>query len=164
MPRLMQRIARLLAPLVLVALVLGACTGDDGGDGETSGSTANGTGGSGSATGETSLQPVETGASNTTATYEYLNAGLDVTMEIDGETGTMQVDNGTDHEVGKASFYLLDATTGERADGKVSGGSPVEAGDSATFDVSLEEMKIDEIGLVVLLLGKDNYGAFVRTA
>ena len=163
MPRPMQRNARALAAIALVALLLGACTGDDEGDGGPDGNTANATAGSGPA-GETSLQPVETGASGTSATYEYLNAGLEVVMDIDGETGTIQVDNGTDHEVGKPSFYLLDATTGERSDGKVTGGSGVDAGGSATFDVSLEGTRIDDIGLVVLLLGKDNYGAFVRTA
>ena len=161
MPRPMQRNARAVAALALVALLLGACTGDDGE--EPSRDTAAETAGSGPS-GETSLQPVETGASGTNATYEYLNAGLEVVMDIDGETGTLRVDNGTDHDVGKPSFYLLDATTGERSDGRVTGGSPVDAGGSATFDVSLEGVRIDDIGLVVLLLGKDNYGAFVRTA
>ena len=163
MPRPMQRIARVFAALLLAALLLGACTGDDGGGGPNGETGGGGTAGSGPA-GETSLEPVETGASGTSATYEYLNAGLEVVMDIDGETGTLQVDNGTDHEVGKPSFYLLDATTGERSDGKVTGGSVVDAGGSATFDVSLQGKRIDDIGLVVLLLGKDNYGAFVRTA
>jgi hypothetical protein len=164
MPRPMQRNVRALALIALVAVLLGACTSDgNGGGGKPSATGGGGTAGTGPG-GETAIQPVGTGASNTTATYEYLNAGLKVTMNIDGETGTMEVDNGTDHDVGKPSFYLLNATTGERSDGKLTGGSVVDAGGDATFDVSLEGTKIDDIGLVVLLLGRDNYGAFVRTA
>jgi hypothetical protein len=162
----MQRIARSVAALALVALLMGACTSDKGGGGGAKPSTTGGGGTAGTGPGgETSLEPVgATGASNTTATYEYVNAGLKVVMDIQGETGTMEVDNGTDHEVGKPSFYLLDATTGQRSDGKVTGGAAVDAGGDATFDVSLAGTKIDQIGLMVLLLGKDNYGAFVRTA
>ena len=167
MPRPMQRNARSLAALILLALFLGACTGDDDGNGNGNGNGNGPTGGTTgvtSATGETSLEPVETGAPSTSATYEYLNAGLEVLMEIEGDTGTMRVDNGTDHDVGKPSFYILDATTGERSEGRVTGGAPLDAGGTATFDVSLGGKPIEDIGLVVLLLGKDNYGAFVRTA
>jgi hypothetical protein len=42
--------------------------------------------------------------------------------------------------------------------------APVAAGESATFDVRLDDITVDDIGLLVLLFGADNYGAFVRTA
>lgn len=165
MPRPMKRIVRLLASIAVFAVLLSACTGDGGrepNDGTTGDATA---GQTGAATGETSLEPVDaSGASATSATYEYLNAGLEVRMRIDGETGTMEIDNGTDHDVGKPSFYILDATTGTPSDGRVQSGAPVAAGDTASFDVSLEGTRIADIGLVVLMLGRDNYGAFVRTA
>ncbi|HYG72433.1 MAG TPA: hypothetical protein VEC15_09145 [Actinomycetota bacterium] len=160
----MQRTARLAAPLLALALSLSACTGDDGSDGNDRngrGETAPRTG----ATGETAPTPVDPNdASETTATYEYVNAGLRVVMEVDGAGGTMQVENGTDHEVGRPGFYILDATTGEPTDGRVQAGAPVEAGASASFDVSMQGVAIEDVGLVILLLGKDNYGAFVRTA
>ena len=38
------------------------------------------------------------------------------------------------------------------------------AGETATFDVRLDGITVDDIGLLVLLFGADNYGAFVRTA
>ena len=37
-------------------------------------------------------------------------------------------------------------------------------GDSATFGVALDGVGVEDIGLLVLLFGADNYGAFVRTA
>lgn len=160
----MQRTARLAAPLLVLVLSLGACTGDDAGDGNDrndGGETAPRTG----ATGETAPTPIDPNdASGTTATYEYVNAGLRVVMEIDGAGGTMHVENGTDHEVGRPGFYILDATTGNPTDGRVQAGAPVEAGASASFDVSMQGVAIEDVGLVILLLGKDNYGAFVRTA
>ena len=38
------------------------------------------------------------------------------------------------------------------------------AGDTASFHVQLDDLSVDDIGLLVLLFGEDNYGAFVRTA
>jgi hypothetical protein len=166
MPRAVKPTGRSLALVLAAALLLGACTGggSDGG-GKGSGATGNGgTAGTGPA-GETAVTPVGvTGASTTSATYEYRNAGLDVTMKIDGTSGTLEVDNGTDHEVGKPGFYLLDARTGAQTDGHVQAGNTLQPGDSGTFDVSFSGLEIRNIGLVVLLLGRDNYGAFVRTA
>ena len=162
MPRSMQRTARLVASVLVIVVSLGACTGGDGDDDGRNG--ARETGPRTGATGETAPTPVgPTNASETSATYEYVNAGLRVVMEIDGGSGTMRVDNGTDHEVGRPGFYILDATTGEPTDGRVQGGAVVEAGASASFDVSMQGVAIEDVGLVILLLGKDNYGAFVRT-
>jgi hypothetical protein len=159
-----KRTGRLLVFAFVAALLLAACTSDSGKPDATGPTKGGGTAGTGG-TGETAPEPVgPTDASTTNATYEYRNAGLDVTMTIDGDKGTMEVDNGTDHEVGKPAFYLLDARTGAQTDGRVQGGSVLAAGDSATFDVSIAGLEIRNIGLVVLLLGKDNYGAFVRTA
>ena len=37
-------------------------------------------------------------------------------------------------------------------------------GEHASFDVKLNGITVDDIGLLVLLFGADNFGAFVRTA
>jgi hypothetical protein len=42
--------------------------------------------------------------------------------------------------------------------------APVAAGEQASFDVKLDGITVDDIGLLVLLFGADSYGAFVRTA
>jgi hypothetical protein len=161
-----KRTGRSFALLVVVATLLAACTGggSKGGEKTTGPTKGGGTAGTGG-TGVTAPMPVGlTGVSTTNATYEYRNAGLDVTMKIQGQKGTMTVDNGTDHEVGKPGFYLLDARTGARTDGHLTGGTSLAPGGSGTFQVSFAGLEIKNIGLVVLLLGKDNYGAFVRTA
>jgi hypothetical protein len=42
--------------------------------------------------------------------------------------------------------------------------APVPAGQTATFDAAFEGVEVRNIGLLILLFGRDNYGAFVRTA
>jgi hypothetical protein len=37
----------------------------------------------------------------------------------------------------------------------------VPAGETESFDVTLDGIAVKDIGLVVLLMGRDNYGAFV---
>jgi hypothetical protein len=151
MPRPMKPTGRLVA-LLCVAMALGACTGGDGGeDGGPTGSTGPST---------TSEVPTPaqsfTGAPGT-ATYEYANEGLLVTV-------TLEVENDSGHDLDPPGLYVEDAVDGHEIDGEVVDSAPVGAGDSATFDVTLDDITVDDIGLLVLLFGADNYGAFVRTA
>lgn len=161
MPRPVKPTGRPLALVLAVALLLGACTGGAGDarpDGDGNGPTGRGTG-------ETGPEPVGvSGTATGTATYEYVNAGLRVVMEIDGNIGTMRVDNGTDHQLGRPGFYLLDARTGRQVDGRVGSAARIAPGDTAAFDVQFSDIEIRNIGMVVLLFGRDNYGGFVRTA
>ncbi len=145
------------ASVVLVALVLLAgCTGeDDGGNGPTDATT-------------TTFVPTPaetfTGAPGT-AVYTYANGGgLVVTVELEGNTGTMTVDNGTEGDLGAPGVYVLDAIDGHRIEGEVAAAEPIAAGERATFDLTVDEIAdAGNIGLLVLMLGADNYGAFVRT-
>lgn len=149
------------ASLVLVLLALVACTGD-GEDGDGGPGPTNATAGSGP-TADTGPTPVPSGPP-TRGTYEYVNGPLRVVLRIDGTTGTMEVDNGTERELPRPDFYLLDARDGAEIEGDVAAPAPVPAGNSGTFDVSFEGIEVREIGAVVLLFGPDNYGLFVRTA
>ena len=154
MPRPMKPTGRLAALLALAVMLLGACTGGDGGS-------------------TTPTEPSPTSAVPTpaqtftgapgTAAYEYANEGLDVTVDLDGSDGTMQVENDSGHDLDPPGLYVEDAVDGHRIDGTVLDSSPVAAGDRATFDVRLDDITADDIGLLVLLFGADNYGAFVRT-
>jgi len=58
---------------------------------------------------------------------------------------------------------VLDAVDGHEIEVDVLQSAPVDAGETAIFDVSLSEVDVDQIGLLVLLFGRDDYGAFVRT-
>jgi hypothetical protein len=154
MPRPMKPTGRLVA-LLCLAIALGACTGGDGGS---TGSTGRRT------TGEVPTPPQTfTGASGT-ATYEYANEGLLVTVDLDGSDGILEVENDSEHDLEPPGLYVEDAVDGHEIDGEVVDSEPVGAGETATFDVRLDGIAVDDIGLLVLLFGADNYGAFVRTA
>jgi hypothetical protein len=141
--------------LLLLAIALGACTGDDG----------DATAPSGPSPRSDVPTPAQTftGAPGT-AVYEYANEGLLVTLELDGSEGTLKVDNGSSNDLDPPDVYVEDAVDGHEIDGEVVNSAPVAAGERATFDVTLDGVTVDDIGLLVLLFGADNYGAFVRTA
>lgn len=154
----MKTTGRFAALSFVFVLALAACTGGNGAESKTpsGGSGGSGaTGGSPTATGSFSGPPG-------TALYLYVNAGLTATMHLDGNTGTLEIDNATGRELAKPSFYILDARDGTQIDGAVDGATTVPDGETATFDVSYGGLDIKNIGLLVLLMGRDNYGAFVR--
>jgi hypothetical protein len=159
MPRPVKPTVRFIALALALAGLLASCTGDgDGGD-----ATGPGTGGTGPTTGSVGPAPVTTGPA-ARGTYEYVNAGLRVVVEIDGTEGTMEVENGTERDLESPDFYILDARDGTEIEGEVAEPEPTPAGETATFDISFEGIEVRNIGLLVLLFGTDNYGAFVRTA
>lgn len=157
MPRPMKPTGRLVA-LLCLAIALGACTGDDAGG---NGSTAS-TGPSTTSQVPTPAQTF-TGAPGT-ATYEYANEGLLVTLDLNGSNGTLAVENDSEHDLDPPGLYVEDAVDGHEIDVQVVDSAPVAAGEQASFDVKLDGITVDDIGLLVLLFGADNYGAFVRTA
>jgi hypothetical protein len=157
MPRPMKPTGRLVA-LLCLAIALGACTGgDDGGDGSTAS-----TGPSTTSQAPTPAQTF-TGAPGT-ATYEYANEGLLVTLDLDGSNGTLAVENDSEHDLDPPGLYVEDAVDGHEIDVEVVDSAPVAVGEQASFDVKLDGITVDDIGLLVLLFGADNFGAFVRTA
>jgi hypothetical protein len=160
MPRPVKTTVRFVALALALATLLAACT-DDGTGGVPTGT--GGTGGTGRTTGGVGPTPVTTGPA-ARGTYEYVNAGLRVIVQIDGTEGTMEVDNGTDRELEPPDFYILDARDGTEIDGEVAEPAPTPAGATASFAISFEGIEVRNIGLLVLLFGSDNYGAFVRTA
>jgi hypothetical protein len=149
----MQTTGRFAALSLVFVLALTACTG--GGSPKTSPSGGSGT------TGQPTPAESFSGPPGT-ALYKYVNAGLTATMQLDGNTGTLEIDNATGRELAKPSFYILDARDGHQIDGTVDGATTVPDGQTATFDVSYSGLDIKNIGLLVLLMGRDNYGAFVR--
>ncbi len=59
-------------------------------------------------------------------------------------------------------FYILDARTGDRVGGEVKDPTVIPNGEMKTFRVSFSGLGIKDIGLVILVIGHDNYGAFTR--
>ena len=110
------------------------------------------------------MTPTPTGSTGpvviTPGEFQYQNAGLDVTLELKTNIGTMVVKNGTGHDLAKPDMYVFLAT-GKRVDGKVTNAAAVPDGASQTFKVEFPPEVTDKtVGLVILLFGSDNYGAF----
>lgn len=161
MPRPMKTTGRFAALSLVLVFALAACTGGNGPDGKSPSGDSGGTGGSGATGGSPTTTGTFSGPPGT-ALYVYVNAGLTATMQLDANTGTLEIDNATGRELAKPSFYILDARDGGQIDGTVEGATTVLDGQTATFDVSYSGLDIKNIGLLVLLMGRDNYGAFVR--
>ncbi len=106
--------------------------------------------------------PAPTATGSVAGEYVYQNAGLTATLDISGEGGTLTIQNRTGRELGRPGFYLLDARDGRRVDGLVEQAAPTPDGRTSTFDVAFSGLEPWNIGLVVLLIGADNYGAFVK--
>ncbi len=141
-----RRPAKTIALLLLLAAIASACTGSS----EPTPTR------SGEPTDEPTVQ-----TSFTPGRFAYSNAGLDVTLDMTGNTGTMKVDNGTGYDLDKPDLYVIDGVDGHRIEGKVLDAAAVADGDTATFDVQFPpEVNEEQIGLVILLFGSDNYGAF----
>jgi hypothetical protein len=144
-----MRLVRTVAPFLVVA-ALTACTTGPGTDASPSPPP------SGSS-------PVPTiSVSAGTTVYVYRNAGLTATLELRGHSGTLEIANETGRELARPAFYLLDARDGHRVDGHVDGAAATADGRTATFPVTFGAIEVRNIGLAVLLIGSDNYGAFVR--
>jgi hypothetical protein len=146
-----------VALLALVALVAAGCSGD----GEEPGPEP----------GHTSPPPSETTSENggsinrTPGTYDYANAGLNVEMvfEAGASGGTLTVVNDTGRALPKPGLYVRQATDGKQVDGRVLEAAPIPDGEQREFRVEFPpEVNPDSIGLLILLIGGDNYGAFVH--
>ena len=153
----MQRrlLASLLVPLAVLALGAAACSGSGGTSSTTSASAP-----TIAVTDSTSIGPVGTKP----GVYLYVNAGLTVHMNVRADGGTMQVINKTGRDLPKPGFYLLDARDGSQINGKVVSSAPVPNGDTKDFKVTFDKtLDVSNIGLLILTMGADNYGAFVNT-
>lgn len=92
--------------------------------------------------------------------YSYRFGGITADLSFDASTATLEVKNASGAALAEPSLYVIDGT-GARYDGTVDAASATPDGDSATFQVTFpDEVKPKTIGLVILLFGDSNYGAF----
>jgi hypothetical protein len=134
----------------MLALVLAtACTGG-GGDGSSKTPTiAPPT--SAVPTGPVRFQPGE---------YRYGFGGVTASLSFDGSAAMLEVKNASGGELAAPALYVVSGT-GEHVDGSVAGAAPIADGASATFQVTFpNQVTSKTIGLVILLFGDSNYGAF----
>ena len=143
---------------VMAAMLATSCTKGTDTEARASSTTGNGTG---NASETVTPEATATGPPGT-AVYRYTNPGLLATMSLDGDSGTLAIENDTGRELPPPGFYILDARTGHRVGGEVKDPTVIPNGEAKTFRVSFSGLGIKDIGLVILLVGHDNYGAFAR--
>lgn len=93
--------------------------------------------------------------------FLYVGPGIEATFELTGTQGHLVVLNRTGFPLGPPGIYLLDARDGARVPAEVSSPERIPNRETLEFDVTVEgapERK--NIGIVVLLFGGNNYGAF----
>jgi hypothetical protein len=93
------------------------------------------------------------------------NEGIRALATFEGDGGTLELQNTTGAELEPPGLYLLDAATGEVVDATVTPNRAVADGDERTFRVALgRAMPPASIGLVVLMIGEADHGAFLPPA
>ncbi|MEW6059690.1 MAG: hypothetical protein AB1551_06065 [Actinomycetota bacterium] len=97
-----------------------------------------------------------------TALYVYSFQGLVATLALKDARGTLEIQNRTGRELPPPRFYILAAEDGHRVDGAVASPAAVPDGRTMSFEVSFGGLAEEDIGLVVLLMGTANYGAFIE--
>jgi hypothetical protein len=132
--------------VALVACSSVACTG-----GDEPGPSA------GEASPQTSPPPVTSADS-----YVFTDAaGIEARLSIDGDGAVLTVINDTGAALPRPGVYVLDARDGSRVEWTVDGAGPAPAGES---EWRVERPAVPEpkhIGLVVMLFGGEDHGAFV---
>ena len=147
----MSSLRRFAVPAILLVALAAACTGD-GGEPTPSDSRSPEASSSPTAAVPTEFTP---------GRFRYQNAGLDVELQLEANTGTMEVVNDSGFELGKPDLYVLDGVSGRRIDGKILDARPIQDGSQASMQVEFPpEVTPKSLGLVILLFGSDNYGAF----
>ncbi len=140
----LRDVIRVPLVLALIAVALTACTGGD----------------------EPRVDegPPQTSPPPITSADSYVftdAAGIEARLTIDGEGAVLTVTNDTGGRLPAPGIFVLDARDGTRTDWQVLGEGSVPEGD-AEFQVQRPPVpEAKHIGLVVLLLGGEDYGAFV---
>jgi hypothetical protein len=139
------RHSSVLVGLLALSLGVAACTGDDASPAEAGGSPS------------TSPPPVTSAES-----YVFTDAaGIEARLTLEGEAATLTVDNETGGPLPRPGVYVLDARDGSRIDWTVVDARAARAGESEWQVQRPSVPEAKHIGLVVLVFGGEDYGAFV---
>lgn len=122
----------------------------------TSGGSSGGTG-----SGGPSNSASETPVASATA-YTYARAGVSASLRYTPGGGVLTVTNKSGGDLPPPGVYLLRADDGRRVEGRLSPADPLPDGATRTYRVTFATaLARRDVGLVLLLIGRDNYGAFI---
>jgi hypothetical protein len=148
----MRALRSFVVPALLASALLGACTNNNTPSDSKSSTPA-------STPASTSTSPSSSGPPGA---YTYENAGVIASVKYASDKSTLTVTNHTGAAIPAPGIYMLDARDGHRIAGTVDNSVPVQTGTSKDFNVTFAQ-QVDEanVGLMILLIGHANYGAFV---
>jgi hypothetical protein len=148
----MRALRSFVVPALLASVLLGACTNNNTPP-DSKSSTPDSTPASTSTSPSSSSPPGD---------FTYENAGVIAAVKYAPDKSTLTVTNHTGAEIPAPGIYMLDARDGHRIAGTVDNSVPVQTGTSKDFNVTFAQ-QVDEtnVGLMILLIGHANYGAFV---
>jgi hypothetical protein len=91
--------------------------------------------------------------------FEYSWSGVDIRFSMDGNGGTLEIDNGSGRRLERPGLYAI-LGDGSRSDSTIADAGPIAEGERASFEVTFPA-SVDEttVGLVILLIGGQNWGA-----
>ena len=136
--------------LVVVVGALAACT-KGGGDHPTPTPSSPPTSASATPVGPEHFQPGE---------YRYSFNGVTASLSFDGSSARLDVTNASGADLAAPALYVIDGT-GRREDGTIADAASIANGADGTFHVTFPDaVNAKTIGLVILLFGDSNYGAF----
>ena len=140
--------------MILVVTLSVACTGDDVDPPTGPGPTSEGIVPPSVDTGDVAFEPGE---------FEYAWNGVDIRFSMDGGAGTLEIDNGTGRRLAAPGLYAI-LGDGTRRDATIDDASAIPDGRRASFEVVFPD-GVDEttVGLVILLIGSNNWGALAPT-
>jgi len=94
--------------------------------------------------------------------YTYQRAGVSASLRYTPGGGELTVTNKSGEDLPAPGVYLLRADDGRRVEGQVSTADPLIDGATRTYSVTFATaLAPRDVGLILLLIGRDNYGAFI---
>jgi hypothetical protein len=95
--------------------------------------------------------------------YGYEAYGVEAVLSPKGGQWTLEVSNSAGTKLDAPGIYVLDARDGHQIDATVEGAKPLADKEKATLTVTWPpDFDEKQIGMVILTIGGDNYGAFIR--
>ena len=96
--------------------------------------------------------------------YMYAFGGITASLVLHGSDGTLEIQNQTGGDVGTPVVYVITGDD-QRFDGQIAGAAPIPKGGDVTLSVTFPSQVTEKtVGLVILVLGSNNMGAFAPVA
>lgn len=94
--------------------------------------------------------------------YSYARGGVSAKLRYTPGGGVLTVTNNSGGDLPAPGLYLLRAEDGGRVEGRLSPARPLPEGATRTYQVTFATaLPPRNVGLIVLLIGRDNYGALI---